>query len=97
MSDKVMREVANPEHEQLGELLRRAEECASRVARVLDSPVRLMSSDGVWSAPTTATAFAQELEGRRRELPGRLEGFVAAVSERRNRVPSTVDVPAWEL
>lgn len=97
MSDSVTREASNPEREELSELLRRAQDCADRVARALDGPVWLMSSEGVWAGPTTATTFAQELDGRRRELPGRLEGFVAAVAERRDRVPATVDVPAWEL
>lgn len=97
MADRVVREVPNPEHEELSELLRRAQECADRVARVLDRPAWLMSSEGVWSGPTAAAAFAQELDGRRRELPGRLEGFVDAVAERRDRVPATLDVPAWEL
>jgi len=91
------RTVPNPEYEDLTDLLERARSMAVVVAGVLERPAALMSQDRVWTGPTAAAAFALELDGRRADLPLRLEAFIDAVTARRAAVPPSFDVPVSEL
>lgn len=93
----VTRTLSNPEYETLSALLQRARTLSTLFSGVLDRPSELMCQDRVWTGPTTADAFAAELDGRRRELPGRFEDFIAAVEERLSAVPTTIEIPVSEL
>ena len=97
MDPQVTRSVSNPQFEDLSALLQRARTLSTLFSGVLDRPAALMCQDRVWTGPMTADVFASDLDGRRSELPGRFEDFIAAVQERRSRVSETIETPVWEL
>lgn len=86
------RQVPNPDHVELVELLAAARRAAGLHGDQLDRAALLMGQDRVWTGPTTASGFAAELEGRKGAVRARFADFVEAVEHQLRSTPSTVTV-----
>lgn len=86
----------NPAYEDLEDVLAAVRAARAQLAQELKGVCTLMAQ-GVWTGPSAASRFVEDLQGRDRDLPRYFDQLVAAVEERMAQVPRTrvVQVQVW--
>jgi hypothetical protein len=92
MSDEDEDMRPNPEYGALQELLELAEGLEEDIAEALNDAHSLMIDDEVWTGPSTATQFLEDLEYRKDDLPGLAEQLVEDIRERLRNTPEEIPV-----
>ncbi|NEE02880.1 hypothetical protein [Phytoactinopolyspora halotolerans] len=82
--------VTNPRYTALAALLELAEEKRDSIAEALDEVHRLMSDRGVWTGPTTATQFGEDVEYRKNDLPGLADNLIEEIRDALSSTPEEV-------
>lgn len=74
-------QVANPAYVELEQLKTAVEGAQDSLKTALRSASALMQGGDAWTGPTTATTFAQEIQGRDQQLPGLVGQVLQAVED----------------
>ncbi|NED97343.1 hypothetical protein G1H11_18765 [Phytoactinopolyspora alkaliphila] len=80
----------NPAHGALQELLEFAEGLRDDIAEALNDAHSLMNDDEVWTGPTVATQFLEDLEYRKDDLPGLADQLVEDIREELESTPEEI-------
>jgi hypothetical protein len=80
----------NPAYSALQDLLELAEGLEEDIAQALNDAHGLMNDDEVWTGPSTATQFLEDLEYRKDDLPGLAEQLVEDIRDELRRTPEEI-------
>lgn len=93
MSDPDERMVSNPTYDRLVTLKTKVNDNRASMESSLNYANTKMHDESTWTGSTVAPAWAEELSGRKTDLPELMDGVIDAIDERMREVPEEIPPP----
>lgn len=84
-------QVTNPQYTALKSLRDDMKNQRYSLANALDTGARMMGEGETWDGPGAAKDFTEEIQGRKKELPGLVDSMISAVEAELESTPEKID------